>query len=490
MENTYDVIVLGSGIGGLGCAALLSHAGLKTVVIEKNNTVGGRCMSYKKNDCIIDTFIHMFACCEKGPFGDIMEKTEMKDAIKFWHVDPAKKPVLIFEGRSYVYPDLACASDEDMKDTLRGFMMPEEDFKAALRLNEDLYQMPIDKTHELDGMTYEAWVKTYSSNPALLSLHNHRSMLMGVVAMYEASAGEVIRMTQNWHLKRGLGYPMGGCQAIPDGLADIIKRYNGEIRTGSPVASVIMEKGRACGVKLKTGEDIKSRAIVSNAGVKETVLKFLPKDVFSKEYIESIEHLYCGDFGQDLFMNNFLNIKVLLKQPVIEAPVVWGIAAGIDLPPVATELDASGAVANKKDVLDRFSIMLPIPSNMDPSLAPEGRQLLNFPGVLLDEKADIAEQVKRHISELDLIFPGVRENVLWWDVIKGAAIKGYSGRFQSDIVGLGQIVGQVADKRPTIESPVEGLFFVGADVGKDNIGTELAAESALRATPMILQYIK
>jgi phytoene dehydrogenase-like protein len=490
MDKHFDVIVLGAGIGGLGCAALLSHAGLKTLVLEKNNMIGGRCMSYKKNDCIIDTFIHMFACCEKGPFGEILEKTKMKDAIKFWHANPENKPVLLFGGKSFVYPDLAYATDEDMIETLRGLMLPEADFQAALRLNDDIYQMPLEKTHELDGLPYEAWLKNYSSNEALLSLHNHRSMLMGVVAMHEASTGEVIRMTQQWHLKRGVGYPMGGCQAIPDGFAKIIHQYGGDIRTGAAVKSILVEKGKATGVTLKNGEEIRGRAVVSNAGVRETVLKLVLPDIFSKAYLDYVEHLSCGAFGQDIFMNTFLNIKVLLKKPVIEAPVVWGIPVSSELPPIGAELDLSPNDENKREILDRFSIMLPIPSNMDPSLAPEGFQLLNFPGMMHDENADIARAVTYRINELDLIYPGVKENVLWWDVIKGAAIKGYSGRFQSDIVGLGQIVGQVGDERPSIESPVEGLFFVGADVGKDNIGTELAAQSALSALPLITKFLK
>ncbi len=82
---------------------------------------------------------------------------------------------------------------------------------------------------------------------------------------------------------------------------------------------------------------------------------------------------------------------------------------------------------------------------MDPSLAPPGRQLLNFSAIrtILDVKADIADQVKQQIDVLDLLYPGVAENVLWWDVIGGNAIKASSGRFQSDVVGLAQIVGQV-----------------------------------------------
>ena len=487
MDNNYDVIVIGAGIGGLGCAALLSHAGFKTLVIEKNKILGGRCVSYRKNDCIIDTFIHMFASCEKGPFGQILEKTEMKDAIRFWHVDPKNKPVLLFSGRSYVYPDLSFATQQDLIDTLKGFMMPDEDLQAALRLNDDIYNMPYEKTHELDEITYEAFLRKYSPNEALLSLHNHRSMLMGVVAIFEASAGEVIRMTQNWHLKKNLGYPIGGCQAIPDGFAKIIKHYKGEIRTGESVDTITINKGRVSGVKLKSGEEIKARAVASNAGLKETMLNMVFQDDVPKQYLDYAKNLSCGAFGVDMFMNNFLNIKVLLKKPVIEAPVVFGIPINLQ---IGAEVQPSNKPLSNQETLNRFSIFMPIPSNMDPSLSPAGTQLLNFPGVLLDEKADVTEQVNKSIDNLELIYPGVKENILWWDIVKGSAVKALSGRFQSDICGLGQIVGQVADKRPNIISPIEGLFFVGADVGKDNIGTELAAESSLSAAPLIIDFLK
>lgn len=49
MKNTYEVIIIGAGMGGLSCGAWLNHMGLKVLVIEQNVQVGGCCSSYQRN---------------------------------------------------------------------------------------------------------------------------------------------------------------------------------------------------------------------------------------------------------------------------------------------------------------------------------------------------------------------------------------------------------------------------------------------------------
>ena len=77
MENkVYDIIVIGSGIGGLGTAAILSKEGYSVLVLEKNDRIGGASSSYVKQGFTIDDGVHIFAepPSLKLRFGKILRK--------------------------------------------------------------------------------------------------------------------------------------------------------------------------------------------------------------------------------------------------------------------------------------------------------------------------------------------------------------------------------------------------------------------------------
>ena len=62
----YEVIIIGSGIGGLVCGCYLAKKGIKVLVVEKNKQPGGYCTSFERRGFIIDTAIHAIQNCEEG----------------------------------------------------------------------------------------------------------------------------------------------------------------------------------------------------------------------------------------------------------------------------------------------------------------------------------------------------------------------------------------------------------------------------------------
>ena len=60
MADEWDVIIIGSGVGGTGVGAILANAGLKTLILERNKRLGGACSSYVKEGFTIDVACHYF----------------------------------------------------------------------------------------------------------------------------------------------------------------------------------------------------------------------------------------------------------------------------------------------------------------------------------------------------------------------------------------------------------------------------------------------
>ena len=74
MSESYDIIIIGSGIGGAAAGGMLAHAGYKTLVLEKNAFIGGRCTSYQKEGFTVDVGVHLFGVGDKGSLGDICRR--------------------------------------------------------------------------------------------------------------------------------------------------------------------------------------------------------------------------------------------------------------------------------------------------------------------------------------------------------------------------------------------------------------------------------
>ncbi|MBA7683187.1 hypothetical protein ES703_91547 [subsurface metagenome] len=100
-----NVIVVGAGIGGLSCAALLSHGGHKVVVLEKNSYIGCACSSYKKQGYSFDRAVHLFTAGLNGPYGIILKRLGL-DNLKFIKEINTRTAMKIYKRKGYFPFDL------------------------------------------------------------------------------------------------------------------------------------------------------------------------------------------------------------------------------------------------------------------------------------------------------------------------------------------------------------------------------------------------
>ncbi|MBT3310625.1 MAG: NAD(P)/FAD-dependent oxidoreductase [Desulfobacterales bacterium] len=487
MTKDYDVIVIGAGIGGICCAAMLSHAGYKTIVLESLNVLGGRASSYKKDGCIVDTFIHTVGKAEKGPLGEILKILDKPDAIKFWHIDPKNKPVLFLAGEKYVYPDPGYATEEEIRTAYKGMGLSDADCDEMRSIDKIMYDMTEEESHEIDDVPHFEWLSKHTDNQMVHIMHMSRSMMAGGIGPDEASAGEMVRMTKSWHLEGPMSYPYGGFCAIPEAFADIILENGGEVRLKESVDKIIVEDGKAVGVKTKSGEELRARAVVSNAGIKTTVAKLVPDGALPKDYCEYAENLTYGALAEEVTSIQ-ISLHILVDEVVIKEPVVFAIPVAGYGDQKLDAISSNPTEEEKKKLLGQVGFYTTVTSNMDPSIVPPGKQLINLSARAFRD-LPLKETVENWKTILDLLYPGIKEKILWVDTVMGSAMKNFCGHPVPNVIGIGQVVGQVGENRPSVECPLPGLFHVGADVGKLHIGVELAADGALLATPVIKEYL-
>ncbi len=410
-ENVnHDAIVIGGGIGGLAFAALAGGVlGKKILIVEKNAAVG-------------------------------------KDGEISWkHV----RPMTSYKGEIFAFP--------------RGLegRIPQDQFTRLMSLMREMVQMDNAASRKLDDVDLRTYVTGKGvTDPLALSCINNITMVYVCVPDYRSSTGEFIRCLREEARSRASGYPAGGCSAVSEALADGIRKNGGDILTKSEVTGIIVENGRAQGVRSKNAAH-RAPIVVSNADGRRTLLDLLPEGTLpedTRRHVEGMTYSY-----------SMLIVRMALKHRVTDHRLITHIA---NFDPRKNEEDL---LAGKFP--DEVNLFMPVPSNFSPECAPEGRQLLTA-GVWVPYGAPDMERLEEIVVHTaGRILPGLEEAIMWRHVTTPENLHRMVGE-NGAIIGLGQSVGQVGKNRLSVETAVPGLYLCGAESGGTGVGIELAIDSA------------
>ena len=137
-DKDYDVIVIGSGVGGLICGALLSKRGYRVLILEKNHQVGGYCQSFKRKGYTFNAgVVDVSGLWEKGPLNYLLKQLNLKKEDFF----SKNKTKILFKGREIEIPD----SLDELIDTLSQMFPDEREnirkfFEEAKKAYEEVYK--------------------------------------------------------------------------------------------------------------------------------------------------------------------------------------------------------------------------------------------------------------------------------------------------------------------------------------------------------------
>lgn len=451
MRRRFDAIIIGSGIGGAGVGALLSHAGWSVLILEKNALLGGRCITYERAGCLIDLGWHFYCLGEKGPLQEIATR-----------VGAPPIPWNNVGGRSFL--QIGDVVKKYSKAAMFDAVQPAE--RAGFeRLFQYVFETPDAELERLWYVPVWEWVDRFTQDRMAHTIIESFVSQYFCVPSTVASTAEFIRAFRDVMSKRATAYPTGGNASVPGAYLAAVEKHGGKVITRAEVSKILVEDGAAVGVVLQDGTEFRAPVIVSNADLRATVLKLVGKEHFPADYVKKVQRLTYSVPG--------VMLRVLVSEQVTDKQVVIYIpderSAPLDVTPEMQRGEIPELVAG----------CFGSPTNFDPSMAPDGKQLLTSLHGCPPDMADRAEEWREALlRSCYRVFPEARGKVekVWLDT--PALVNGFAGE-DGAIIGVGQTVDQVHERRPSVVSPLKGLYFASGEAGGHGIGTELAASSAL-----------
>jgi all-trans-retinol 13,14-reductase len=300
MENDlkYDIVIIGSGLGGLLTGALLSKEGYNVCIVEKNRIYGGSLQTFKRNGVVFDTGMHYFGSADKGQFiNKLFKYLDIFDSLKLKRLDIDGFDILNFKDKEYRFAqgfdnftDIMSSYFPDDKDAVVEFVeriqevgQSENMFNLISRDNEDFFKVGAHYSQNVYRI-----IASITDNPVLQNVLSGLNGLIG--GGREKTNMFVFGMTYYSYIESAWRF-VGGSSQLTDALIEKIKQNGGTVINNNEVTEIILDDNRTVEY-IRTDKNIviKGKKFISNIHPVNTI-KLLPKNSLRKVYVSRIKRL-------------------------------------------------------------------------------------------------------------------------------------------------------------------------------------------------------
>jgi all-trans-retinol 13,14-reductase len=481
----FDVVIVGAGIGGLTCGALLAKEGANVLIIERHDKPGGYVTSYERKGFQFQVPSIIGGC---GPGGDLTRVIDhLGIRLEFERVEPFMR---------FIYPehDITVPTDMDAySELLKENFQPQTTninsyFKTldAIGKGMDVRMMrrplgfsgfmrglafpftaPRMLSYTMSGTTFGKMLDKYFSDEQIKTVVATPWPFLGSPP-WELSALAMVGMLRSY--AGGAYVPIGGYQGMADAFAKAFTDSGGTLLMGHEATSVNTENGRVSEVETVPRAKVETDAVVSDADSKRTFLRLIDRENFTSTFLDKVDEGPVSMTGMVIHLG-------LGKKPDPE------FAGGpLFFQPSYDERDMLEEISVKDRYPDpskiRWSVMMP--STIDPSLAPPGKTSLdivvpcvpyNFMrrwgveegGVRGETYQGIKEKYAEVVVEaVTRAFPSLVSDVEAYDIATPITYERYTMAIDGCWYDSAPTGRQFGAKRPGPKTSVKGLYITGS----------------------------
>lgn len=477
MSRKLKITIIGAGLGGLTFAAEAVRDGHEVVIYDKNSKAGG----------VVALLEHEGYKFEQGPLliGDMLEGEPIYDFLSELgiHLETVRAD------RDIIMPDYAMITPEEYqgpywrRERLKELFPEDKDgIDAYYRFYDDVMHLryiaaqkqtlvnkirlalAFLKIKKFAGMNADELTRHFFKSEKIRTLYTGifadfcadpaEAEGLGVVfTNFETAFDKRIPLEKNGKkYYPGYCYIKGGCQKLPEALAEYVTSHGGKIVYNTVVDKVLIENGRVRGVRLSDGQEIKSDVVVGCGAGKDFFENTVGREYLNDEYREILDTFRPMEAVFMLHLGVDYDPMQYMRASLAYCYGMYDLHA-------ATEKLRSGEYHEGND-----GYLIFVPSEHAPEFAPEGKHCVTIYTVAPDTLAEGSWEEKKQEYAEKLIklaerqLPNLSEHITTMKIMTARDYSEYTHMKKSSFGGVVPIRGQ---KNPTHVTPVRELYFVG-----------------------------